>query len=153
MTSSSRLWLSISLCLCLLLSLLLQLPSPTRQTSTGGPGKQHVRLIRLPTEGRIRGARHQRGQQATRCPISLRISLCPPRLVKMAFTRLIRRPGAQAVHYSAAPSDRPSFSPPFIHGLGWMYNYSVICFESAARATSSTMVRRSPRCRWPLEYY
>lgn len=27
----------------------------------------------------------------------------------MAFTRLIRCPGVQAIHYSAAPSDRPSF--------------------------------------------
>lgn len=34
-----------------------------------------------------------------------------------------------------------------------MYNYSVICFQSAAKAASSTMVRRSPRCRWPLEYH
>lgn len=43
-------------------------PQPNTSNLDRGPGKQHVRLIRLPTEGRIRGPRLQRGQQATRCP-------------------------------------------------------------------------------------
>lgn len=115
----------LSVSLSASVSALLPLPSPTRPTSTGGRESCMYCTVcfnRLPIKGRTRGPRRQRGQQATRSPT----------LIKTALTRLIRCPGVRAIHYSAAPSDRPSFSPPFIHRP----NYSVICFESAARDAS-----------------